>query len=121
MLGKCKNGRNPEENESEAHGCSCVLGQGTQEQDEGPTEEEAQVSVLLASSSENRHTKDSKAESTMLEEQRRMKERSTVDTPSSSKKKKRPLGRALLRSLLFIDHTQIALVPPVSTFLEPAK
>lgn len=85
-----------------------------QEQDD----EEAQlVSISLEASSENirNTTKDSKADESAItiddNEQRRAKERSTADTPS--KKKKRMFIRALLQSLLFIDHTQIALVPPV--------
>lgn len=116
----------PEENECEAHSGSYddVLEPGTLEQDICPAEKEAHVgSISLASSSEDRHTKDSKAEPTTIDEQRRMTERrvSTADTPSSSTKKKRPFSLALLGSLLLIDHTQISFVPPVSTLVEPAK
>jgi len=125
--GAIKNPTCPEENECDAHSGSYddVLEQGTLEQDICPAEKEAPVGAisLTASSSEDRHTKDSKAEPTTIDEQRRMKERraSTADTPSSSTKKRRPFSLALLGSLLLIDHTQISFVPPVSTLVEPAK
>ena len=121
---RCINGRNEsvakknavpqEENESEeAHEVSHSSGQGTHGQDNDPVEEESQISIPLAYSSENG---ESTAEPTAIDEQTRMKECSFADTPSSSKKKKKPyFSQALLRSLPFIDHTQIAYVPPVST------